>query len=180
MKFSSSRKVNNSGYTLIELIVVISIMAVLTGTLGFSASLVFSRDAEKCATRLNDAIYTTRMNSMSKSGAYELTVASGTANIATIACDGTDETEIYLDNVEADKKTNLTAKFVTEDGTSTSLSLPVKIAFDKSKGNVKFDVDGDGTPDDGIIVFDVAAIRGNRTSKVQLVTTTGKHTIGDF
>ena len=52
--------------------------------------------------------------------------------------------------------------------------------FDKAKGNVYFDVDADGTYDDGIIVFDITPLRGNRTAKVQLVTTTGKHTIGEF
>ena len=63
----------------------------------------------------------------------------------------------------------------------TDLRLPLNLTFDKAKGNVYSVVDADGmTYGDGIIVFDITPLRGNRTAKVQLVTTTGKHTIGEF
>ncbi len=176
---------NNKGFSLIELIVIIAIMGVLVGGASLGIGLVFSKDAMKCATRLNDSIYDARANSMYKSGKFELSIDnSGSANVATVS--QTDVTPIisdtvYLDGVDSNKKTTISARFVTEAvPAGTAISFPVNLTFDKAKGNVYFDVDADGTYDDGIIVFDITPLRGNRTAKVQLVTTTGKHTIGEF
>ena len=176
---------NNKGFSLIELIVIIAIMGVLVGGAGLGIGLVFSKDAMKCATRLNDSIYDARANSMYKAGKFELSIDnSGSANTATISqTDLTPVTSdtIYLDGEDSSKKTTISAKFVTEAvPAGTNLSFPLNLTFDKAKGNVYFDVDADGTYDDGIIVFDITPLRGNRTAKVQLVTTTGKHTIGEF
>lgn len=179
---------NNKGISLIELIVIIAIMGVLVGGASLGIGLVFSKDAMKCATRLNDSIYDARANSMYKAGKFELSIDnSGSANTATIS--QTDLTPamsdtIYLDGVDSNKKTTISAKFVTEAvPAGTAISLPVSVTFDKAKGNVYSVVDTDGmTYGDGIIVFEIEPLRGNRNrkAKVQLVTTTGKHTIGEF
>ena len=177
---------NNKGFSLIELIVIIAIMGVLVGGASLGIGLVFSKDAMKCATRLNDSIYDARANSMYKTGKFELIIDnSGSANTATISqTDLTPVTSdtVYLDGVDSNKKTTISAKFVTEAvPAGTAISLPVSVTFDKAKGNVYSVVDADGmTYGDGIIVFDITPLRGNRTAKVQLVTTTGKHTIGEF
>ena len=177
---------NNKGFSLIELIVIIAIMGVLVGGASLGIGLVFSKDAMKCATRLNDSIYDARANSMYKAGKFELSIDnSGSANVATISqTDLTPATSdtVYLDGVDSNKKTTISAKFVTEAvPAGTAISLPVSVTFDKAKGNVYSVVDADGmTYGDGIIVFDITPLRGNRTAKVQLVTTTGKHTIGEF
>ena len=170
---------NNKGFSLIELIVIIAIMGVLVGGASLGISLVFSKDASKCATRLNDSIYEARANSMYKAGKFELIIdKSEDAYVATIS--QTDVTPVssetvYLDGVD------LSAKFVTEAVPAVKeLELPVTVTFDKSKGNVYSVADADRAYDDGIIVFDITPRRGNRTAKVQLVTTTGKHTIGEF
>ena len=186
MKLISRKKYNN-GFSLIELIVIIAIMGVLVGGASLGISLVFSKDASKCATRLNDSIYEARANSMYKSGKFELIIDnSGDANVATISHSQTDGTPaisdtVYLDGVDSAKKTKISAKFVTEaEPAVTEMRLPVTVTFDKSKGNVYSVADADRAYDDGIIVFDITPTRGNRTAKVQLVTTTGKHTIGEF
>ena len=177
---------NNKGFSLIELIVIIAIMGVLVGGASLGIGLVFSKDAMKCATRLNDSIYDARANSMYKAGEFKLIIDnSGSANTATISqTDLTPATSdtVYLDGVDSNKKTTISAKFVTEAvPAGTAISLPVSVTFDKAKGNVYSVVDADGmTYGDGIIVFDITPLRGNRTAKVQLVTTTGKHTIGEF
>ena len=178
---------NNKGISLIELIVIIAIMGVLVGGASLGIGLVFSKDAMKCATRLNDSIYDARANSMYKAGKFELSIDNtGSANTATISqTDLTPVTSdtVYLDGVDSGKKTTISARFVTVTEAvpeETDLRLPLNLTFDKAKGNVYFDVDADGTYDDGIIVFDITPLRGNRTAKVQLVTTTGKHTIGEF
>ena len=179
---------NNKGFSLIELIVIIAIMGVLVGGASLGIGLVFSKDAMKCATRLNDSIYDARANSMYKAGEFKLSIDnSGSANTATIS--QTDVTPIisntvYLDGEDSSKKTTISAKFVTEAvPAGTAISLPVSVTFDKAKGNVYSVVDADEmTYGDGIIVFEIEPLRGNRNrkAKVQLVTTTGKHTIGEF
>ena len=179
---------NNKGFSLIELIVIIAIMGVLVGGASLGIGLVFSKDAMKCATRLNDSIYDARANSMYKAGKFELSIDnSGSANTATISqTDLTPVTSdtIYLDGVDSNKKTTISARFVTEAvPAGTAISLPVSVTFDKAKGNVYSVVDADEmTYGDGIIVFEIEPLRGNRNrkAKVQLVTTTGKHTIGEF
>ena len=181
MKLISRKKYNN-GFSLIELIVIIAIMGVLVGGASLGISLVFSKDASKCATRLNDSIYEARANSMYKAGKFELIIDnSGDANVATISHSQTDGTPAISDTVYLDG-VDLSAKFVTEAVPAVKeLELPVTVTFDKSKGNVVyFYANGDRVYDDGIIVFDITPTRGNRTAKVQLVTTTGKHTIGEF
>lgn len=179
---------NNKGFSLIELIVIIAIMGVLVGGASLGIGLVFSKDAMKCATRLNDSIYDARANSMYKAGEFKLIIDnSGSANTATISqTDLTPATSdtVYLDGVDSGKKTTISAKFVTEAvPAGTAISLPVSVTFDKAKGNVYSVVDADEmTYGDGIIVFEIEPLRGNRNrkAKVQLVTTTGKHTIGEF
>ena len=180
MKLISRKKYNN-GFSLIELIVIIAIMGVLVGGASLGISLVFSKDASKCATRLNDSIYEARANSMYKAGKFELIIDnSGDANVATISHSQTDGTPAISDTVYLDG-VDLSAKFVTEAVPAVKeLELPVTVTFDKSKGNVYSVADADRAYDDGIIVFDITPTRGNRTAKVQLVTTTGKHTIGEF
>ena len=53
---------NNSGYTLVELIVVIAMMSILAGGMSLGVNLLFSKDASRCATRLNDALYEAKLN----------------------------------------------------------------------------------------------------------------------
>ena len=179
---------NNKGFSLIELIVIIAIMGVLVGGASLGIGLVFSKDAMKCATRLNDSIYDARANSMYKTGKFKLSIDNtGSANTATISqTDLTPVTSdtVYLDGVDSGKKTTISARFVTEAvPAGTAISLPVSVTFDKAKGNVYSVVDADEmTYGDGIIVFEIEPLRGNRNrkAKVQLVTTTGKHTIGEF
>ena len=177
---------NNKGFSLIELIVIIAIMGVLVGGASLGIGLVFSKDAMKCATRLNDSIYDARANSMYKAGEFKLIIDNKDGvNVATISqTDLTPATSdtVYLDGEDSSKKTTISARFVTEAvPAGTAISLPVSVTFDKAKGNVYSVVDADGmTYGDGIIVFDITPLRGNRTAKVQLVTTTGKHTIGEF
>ena len=179
---------NNKGFSLIELIVIIAIMGVLVGGASLGIGLVFSKDAMKCATRLNDSIYDARANSMYKAGKFELSIDNtGSANTATISqTDLTPATSdtVYLDGEDSSKKTTISARFVTEAvPAGTAISLPVSVTFDKAKGNVYSVVDADEmTYGDGIIVFEIEPLRGNRNrkAKVQLVTTTGKHTIGEF
>lgn len=172
-------QLNNSGFSLIELIVVIAIMGIIVGVSSMSLALAFSKDAERCATRLNDAIYDARMSSMSKSGNYHLIVNDDAGVYSAVVGD---DKLVYLDGDSNSKKTNISAYIVYEDGGITKkdeLPFPVEIHINKAKGNV---IVGEASVQkEGIVLFEISQIRNTtKTSKVQLITSTGKHTIGDF
>jgi len=173
------RKSHNAGFTLVELIVIIAIMGVVVGGASLGVGLIFTKDASQCATRLNDAIYSTRMKAMSKAGVYELVIdnASG-VNTAEVLCDSASFDHIYLDDSDTSLKTNITCKYITDSGAESAVDLPVKLSFDKAKGSIK--IDDPSITTDGIICFDIDARRGSNNSSVKIVTSTGKHTIGDF
>lgn len=167
-------KLNNAGMSLIELLVVISIMSIMTGTMAISANLVFSKDAEKCATRLNDAISTARMNAMSKPGTGELVVKKQGGEYVAVYDDGSSE-----NLSENNKISNISCSF---NGTTVVISESdsVNIKFDKSKGTVAY-FNGENLLEsgaDGLAVFTVEQTTGNKKSDVTLVTATGKHMLG--
>ena len=60
---------NNKGYSLVELIIVIAIMALLTGTAFFSISMIFSAGANACANSMKEALAENKVIAMGKSEA---------------------------------------------------------------------------------------------------------------
>lgn len=191
------KKSKNAGFSLVELIVTISIASILVGGMSIGVSLVFSRDASRCATILNDALYSVRMDSMSRPGKYTLEIKDNNAGsspsqyVAIVTCEkenpGSDPTitteTIYLEGESsANKIKTITASLRKAGGNVSLMTSPsdtVKITFDKSKGCVNTGAETDFS-EDGIVEFHIEPVRGNRTSDVSLITSTGKHTIGTY
>ena len=180
-------KKNNAGMSLVELIVTVAIASILVGTLSFSISLVFSKDAARCATILNDTLYSVRMDSMSKPGNYTVEIkdnnAGGTPSeyVAIVTCeiDGSpvlDEGKtIYLEGNPGENK----VKTITATLNGVDLPNNLKITFDKSKGYVNVGAGTDFSAD-GIVEFHIMPARGEKDAYVSLVTSTGKHTVGTY
>ena len=61
---------NEKGFSLVELIIVIAIMAVVIGTVFFSVSMVFSANAKACCNNLQRAIADCKVTTMGKSEAW--------------------------------------------------------------------------------------------------------------
>ena len=69
-KWHDKFHINNSGYSLVELIIVIAIMAVLIGTVFYSITMIFGANAKTCANNIQRAIADCKVTTMGKKEAY--------------------------------------------------------------------------------------------------------------
>lgn len=159
---------SNSGITLIEILVVIAILAVTVGIAGVSISLMYSRDAEKCAKNINNALESARMRSMSKEGSSSFWIDISEA--------------VWSFGIEpsVEKKElpgRIDVAFASEGSYDLSSCKKLTIEFDKATGKVTAlkaeDIPVD-VRDIGVIKIRVTNSDG-KTATVLLVTATGKH-----
>lgn len=61
---------NNDGYSLVELVIVIAIIALIISTVFYSVIIVFSANAKSCANNIQRAIGDCKVTTMGKSAAY--------------------------------------------------------------------------------------------------------------
>lgn len=61
---------NNGGYSIIELIIVLAIIAIIISTVFYSIILVFSANAKSCANNIQRSIGDCKVTTMGKSAAY--------------------------------------------------------------------------------------------------------------
>ncbi len=61
---------NNNGYSIIELIIVLAIIAIIISTVFYSIILVFSANAKSCANNIQRSIGDCKVTTMGKSAAY--------------------------------------------------------------------------------------------------------------
>lgn len=166
----------NGGYTLVELIVVIAIMAVLTGMLSLGISMMFSRDAQSVAVTIDDELSEVRMMSMSRAGNYTMTLhtTSDVSKDNKIIIDDGDSSTPQRE-ISLNKSVKITVEQKNGSGTySTSGGEDIEIVFDKGNGSVKTI---DGSPASGVYVITVSSSAGGtaKTATVTLVATTGRH-----
>ncbi len=167
---------DNRGISLVELIVVISIMVIMTGLVSLSVSVMFTRDASYVATRIDDALAEARMYSMSKSGSfsYVLDISDPMSSTVTIKDSGSFEKIVNLN-----KRVNITfaGTVIGDGGAEEAVSLAdgesAVIEFDKSKGCVN---KVNGKKATGIYTITVTSERNpSKVEKVILIATTGRH-----
>lgn len=180
----TGRRVNNRisddrGLSLVELIVVISIMAIMTGLIAISASIIFTRDASYVATRIDDELSETRMYSISRAGDFYCIL-----HIADAAHPKNSTIEIMDKGGTIPTKTVKLDKSVTIDvtgseGFSAGAGQNVYFVFNKSSGKVNY-VSVDEPDEDDIAkgTYKIKVTSTRNTSKVEAVTLvagTGRH-----
>jgi len=173
----------NKGYSLVEMVVVISIITIMVGVISTGISLMFSKDAESAAIIIDDALSRTRMLSMSQNGTFEMT----------IFCDKDGNYKGDNKNYIVIKTTDLSSSdpgyveeiinFKTKAyiGKNTS-SFPqtnnttIAIAFSKSNGSV-VNIDGPVSTADIVEINCQAVKNSSKTAKVKLMTVSGRHVV---
>lgn len=156
-----------------ELLLVIAIMSIAVGIAAVGLSLVYSRDAEKCAKLIDNALEETRMSALSQAGSFRLTV-DGTNHILSVESLGSAAPE------EKQLPENVEIKVCAEGGSAKAEGKCITVEFDKAAGKVKeITVDGAAVGRDSYHTVRISAeARGNsRKAAVMLIKLTGKHYI---
>lgn len=151
----------NAGFSLVEIIVVIAIMAVLVGMTSVGISLMFSRDAEKCATEIEGGLDKLRAYSMSKKGKWYMEIKQEVSDNNIYMTIYRDEGSGY----EIFEQENLGSR-------ASLISGYITIEFNKANGSVS-KVNGSAPGD--ITQIKLEANRTNKSETVNLVTLTGRH-----
>ena len=157
----------NQGYSLVELIVVIAIMAVLTGTSVISVNMIGSFKAKECAKNIQSCINKTRVSTMGRNSVvlHLYQGADGSIYAQTTTNGTADEPQVI-------GKKSVTVRYTDGDdlGTATELDASgVYIEFDRSSGTMKLPSSGPS-----IYVHKIAVSQGNRTFVLTIYKETGK------
>ena len=163
----------DSGYSLVELIVVIAIMAIMVGLLSIGITLMFSRDAEAVAKTIDDELSETRMLAMSRDGDFEFVLHIDSSDPS--------NNNIIINRDSSVYKTVAMKKRATINVSGGGVASPitsgdVKIVFDKGNGSVKKINDATAS---GVCLIEATAARlTSKKSTVSLVVATGRHYVG--
>ena len=151
-------KLENKGFSLVELIIVVAIIVVLGGVAFTGMSLLTSRPVDECAKKIQIALEGSRNTTMGKySGYLEFTADSNGVYV-----------KEYINGVANGDKIRIGQSGVTvgvsAPSTSTSFSsTPYKVEFDRADGSLETD---------GPISFTVS--NGSRTIIVTVDKLTGR------
>lgn len=160
---------DNRGYSLIELVIVLAIIAIIMSTVFYSIILIFSANAKSCANNIQRSIGECKVTTMGKADAYmELYRDS----------EGTVYTKMYVtesdgtSTEEEPQKVGTSRVYVgyaTSGGTKTPLEAgdKIEIRFDRSNGGFKA---GAG----GVIYRNIYVEGGSKKYRIEMIPLTGK------
>lgn len=165
----------NGGFSLIELIIVIAIMAALIGTVVLSVSMVFSANAKTCSNNMQRAIADCKVTTMGKAGAwlviYRETDGQVYSRLHVMEQKAGEAAGTYEETLSDPEKLGgkrVSVTYTDASGTDmgelmTGEANGIRIEFDRSSGSFK-----DNCPR----TIDVQG--GNRHYRMTLITLTGK------
>ena len=179
------------GFTMVEMIITIAIMAILAGIIGGAYSIIKSGNASKSTSRFLGKLDTTQVENMTKKGTTYLYLFKDSDGVQTLMYnDGTDTGLNSQSDVIAHKAdgvvTDIAGSGVDFTATSGSDSvnskdtsdLVIKISFDKASGAFKCCKKADDAA--GSTLYKEISFKGRGTTSygVKLVKDTGKHMQG--
>ncbi len=159
----------NGGYSIVELIIVIAIIAVIVATATYSVKMIFSSNAKACANDLQRAIADCKVTTMGKAGTETFLEISGEDSgiYSQMTIDGVAQEQ---QKIGSNRVTVLCKKGSLADDGAGSVDITnggkVKIAYDRSTGSFT-----KATTDS----FDTIVIKGgSKEYELKLIGLTGK------
>lgn len=169
------RRSDNRGFSIIEVIVVVAIMAVMAGAVSVAYTVVKNANVTKASRAIDDLITTCREKAMTNSAKeWKVVIDDKTAKVVKVDWDGNEEI------IESKSIPSNVDVYVTEDGISNfyASDAPVSISFKLLSGEVSSvytpaqTIKGSGS-NCGI----VADYKNKKQSTITLYYATGKHTV---
>ncbi len=167
---TGARAQDNRGYSLVELLVTIAILTIMTGAVGVSIALAFSRNAEKCAKEIDTSLEKSRMYAMSQTGdnSFILDIANRQITVG-------GDAESYGNGQFAKEKKLQSGVII--DVVGYAGAGKVAVTFDKSTGRVrKIEIDDTDVTDAVTeLRLDCHNDDHSKQAYVSLIRNTGKH-----
>ncbi len=135
---------NNNGYSIIELIIVLAIIAIIISTVFYSIILVFSANAKSCANNMQRSIGDCKVTTMGKSAAYMELYRDADQNVYTRMY-VMDSGGSYVPSEPQKVGTSrVYVAYTPEGGAETELLAgdKIEIRFDRASGGFEEDASG--------------------------------------
>ena len=135
---------NNNGYSIIELIIVLAIIAIIISTVFYSIILVFSANAKSCANNIQRSIGDCKVTTMGKSAAYMELYRDADQNVYTRMY-VMDSGGSYVPSEPQKVGTSrVYVAYTPEGGAETELLAgdKIEIRFDRASGGFEEDASG--------------------------------------
>ena len=159
---------DNRGVSLVEILIVVSIITVLAGVGIYSVSLMSGKPAMKCAQKIMYSLERHRTTAMSKVGAKYLLEQDGDkVYFREYVIDGADASGAWVLNSQSEVGSSGVTVTYMLDSDTTPQPLPLELEFDRSSGAFKPQASGR-------YCTRIVASRGGKDYKLTLVPLTGK------
>lgn len=135
---------DNSGYSIIELVIVLAIIAIIMSTVFYSIILIFSANARSCANNIQRSIGDCKVTTMGKADAYMILSRDDNGVYTQVfvkESDGTDTVE-ERNKVGSNK---VEVGYIVKDSDDEIPLMPgdsIEIRFDRSSGGFKAGASG--------------------------------------
>lgn len=164
----NQKKINNKGFSIVEIIIVVSILAVLTGVASMSISVLTTRPVDDCTQRLKTVLEGNRITTMGKLSSYLEIYKDGEGYIYI---------REYIDGEAKEKRigeNSVNVQFFVQGDQWYDLpdeANKLVIKFNRSSGSLKPQAGGTY---DGKYIEKFAISRGERRMEVAIDRLTGR------
>ena len=180
----------NEGFSLVELIVVIAILAILSTATVAGTGMLTGWNINKCVEMLDGGFSETRVSAMSKSAAY-LTITRDAEGNYYMEMTGGAREKIASDDLSITYATQAEGSTVTIEGVEITETDPLILTYDRASGAFlpmveSYDIDAnqrtfvtsvEGTNVSNVYCTSLEISAGDKSVTIRLVKSTGKHSI---